>query len=128
MSEIRLIEKKRYVLSTIIGHYGKEEIAAAGKEARKLGLSKGKPVVIDFRQAELEFHHQDVLEFFQKHYQKSEHLLKLVYVAHWFKADSPYLQEIDQEWLNKGISTYPFSEARDIIHWVNEIDHLKKHD
>ena len=91
-----------------------------------MAFEKNQPLVIDFRNAELDFDHEDVLGFFNKYYQSDEKFLKFVYVAHWFNRDSPYLREIDQEWLDKGISTCPFSEARDIIHWINEMELMKR--
>lgn len=125
MNQIRLIEKKRYIFLYVEGRYSKEQIAAKGKEARLLGMQKDKPVVIDFRRAILAFNHSDVKKYFNQYYSENENLLKFVYVAQWFLPDSPYLKEIDQEWLDKGISTCPFSKARDIIHWIDEIENFK---
>lgn len=126
MHKIPIVEKKRYILANLARMSSKQEIAETGKRARSIAFRRKKPLVLDFRNAELDFDHEDVLQFFNQYYESSEQLLKFVYVAHWFNRDSPYLREIDQEWLDKGISTCPFSEARDIIRWINELEIMRK--
>ncbi len=120
-----LVEKKDYLLSTVPFHFSKKQIAANGKYARQVALEKNKPLVLDFRKANLQFDDEDVKSFFVQYYDSKQALLKLVYVAHWFNPGSRYLKDIDREWFAKGISTAPFDSAHDIIRWIKEINLMR---
>ena len=124
MTPAPLIFKKNYLLSVVPPSFSKQEIVENGKYARQEAIKAHLTLVIDFRKATLNFSKEEVIDYFNTYYGKKEGLLKLHYVAHWFPKDSHYVKEIDQEWLNHGVSTCPFDNPRDIIRWIREIEKL----